>query len=156
MTHLASTAPLSSLATEALALRLARDAERFRAANDDGTLLAAALTEALSALPPPLCEKVRLTPVARRSGARRGRGSLAAILRRVLLLALPPFLLTPRLRSQLIPCLDWHCTLALRELLSSGAVQLPELSDDDLVARHFAYAQAEVLPSCPLAERDAR
>jgi hypothetical protein len=45
MVHLASTAPLSLLAAEALASGLARDAERFRYAGDDGALLAERLAQ---------------------------------------------------------------------------------------------------------------
>jgi hypothetical protein len=140
MAHLASTAPLSLLAAEALASGLARDAERFRHAGDDGTLLAERLAQVVSDLPPVLFEKVRpaLRPVASRSDA---YCSLACVLplSPPLPFALPPFLLTSCARAQLVPHLDWHCTLALHKLASS----LPKASKD-LVARHLPYAQAEV------------
>ena len=59
MSYLAITAPLSTFAAEELALRLARDAEGFRDANDDGTLLSALLAEVVNALPPTCLDKVR-------------------------------------------------------------------------------------------------
>lgn len=129
MSHLAITAPLSTFAAEELALCLARDAEGFRAAHDDGTLLSALLAEVVNALPPTCLDKVR--PALCRAGR-----TVAAALRL-------------RLCAQLIPFLDWHCTVALRKplkLLVSGNVVQLVLSESTkkLVASHLAYAQAEV------------
>ena len=94
-----------------------------------------------------------MRPVASRSC---GRLCFAA-LHRLLSLALPPFL-TPCTRAQLIPHLDFRCTLALNKLASSS--NLLAKSSKDLVARHLAFAGAEVrrgaaLTRCVVSRVDA-